>query len=345
MAAFFSYKTYNEVKNKAEAKKLHDAAAAQAQEYLQSKYGFDAPMSDESEYPLRQKWLLEESVYEFSSEYDGRKFTVWVNPSDGDNIRCKDSYQFDDMCAKFKDMIEAEFPKSYISDLWLGDNDEWKTGNSLYGGFSDYYDGTNFVEMIKKNGKGSITVCVAESSLEDSLNKFTEYKYAVPYITEHIDNLSGEKKKLAIDLKDCGEFKYAYLPVEIRGFPESEETSPPTKMDLGLFNMGFVWGGSDYNSAYDEREYIDTPVSDPWGFETRYGDVMVYYPLEKLKGHNIDDLGFAWRSYSGQTNNRNIEKLTVFGDYAVLRLAFGDTRFMIVDMSGKDEYIPGWMKK
>ncbi len=382
MAAFFSYKTYNEVKNKAEAKKLHDAAAAQAQEYLQSKYGFDAPMSDESEYPLRQKWLLEESVYEFSSEYDGRKFTVWVNTSDGDNIRCKDSYQFDDMCAEFKDMIEAEFSESFISDLWLGDNDEWKTGNALYGGFSDYYDGTNLVEMIKKNGKGSISVCVAESSLEDSdidqrlselnftysltafdtaehldefqkfcesgqsyLNEFTEYKYAVPYITEHIDNLSGEKKKLAIDLKDCGAFKYAYLPVEIRGFPESEETSPPTKMDLGLFNMGFVWGGSDYNSAYDEREYIDTPVSDPWGFETRYGDVMVYYPLEKLKGNNIDDLRFAWRSYGGFANDRNIEKLTVFGDYAVLRLEFGDTRFMIVDMSGKDEYIPGWMKK
>jgi transposase len=68
----------------------------------------------------------------------------------------KDSYQFDDMCAKFNDMIEAEFPKSYISDLWLGDDDEWKTGNSLYGGFSDYYDGTNFVEMIKKNGKSFI---------------------------------------------------------------------------------------------------------------------------------------------------------------------------------------------
>ena len=382
MAAFYSYKTYNEVKNKAEAKKLHDAAAAQAQEYLQSKYGFDAPMSDESEYPLRQKWLLEESVYEFSSEYDGRKFTVWVNTSDGDNIRCKDSYQFDDMYSDIKDMIVAEFPESFISDLWLGDNDEWETYISLKGGFSDYYDGTNLDEMMKKSGKGVIEVCVAESSLEDSelekklselnikycltafdtaehldefqkfcesgqsyLHEFTEYKYAVPYITEHIDNYSGERKTLAIDLKDCGEFKYVYLPVENTGFPESEETSPPTKMDLGLFNRGFVWKGSEYNSAYDEREYIDTPVSDPWGFETRYGDVMVYYPLEKLKGNNIDDLRFAWRSYGGFANDRDIEKFKVFGDYAVLRLEFGDTRFMIVDMSGKDEYIPGWMNK
>ncbi len=378
VAAFFSYKIYNKV----EAKKKHDAAAVLAQEYLQSKYGFDAEMTDDSEYPMRQGLLLKKSIYEFSSEHDGRKFTVWVNTSDGDNVRCKDSYQFDDMYSDIKDMIGAEFPESFISYLWLGDNDEWETCISLKGGFSDYYDGTNLYEMMKKSGKGSIEVCVAESSLEDSelekklselnfsycltafdtaehldefqksfvsnktyFNDFLKYQYAVPYITGHIDNYSGERKTLAIDLKDCGEFKYVYLPVENTGFPESEETSPPTKMDLGLFNMGFVWGGSDYNSAYDEREYIDTPVSDPWGFETRYGDVMVYYPLEKLKGHNIDDLRFAWRSYGGFANDRNIEKFKVFGDYAVLRLELPSTRFMIVDMSGKDEYIPGWKDK
>ena len=234
VVALCSYKIYNIV----EARKLHDAAAAQAQEYLHSKYGFDASMSDESEYPMRQKWLLEKSVYEFSSEYDGRKFTVWVNTSDGDDIRCKDSYQFDDMYSEFKDMIDAEFPESFISDFRLGDDDEWETGNALYGGFSDFYDGTNLVEMIKKNGKGSISVCVAESSLEDSdidqrlselnfkycltafdtaehldefqkfsgsgqkyFGEFKEYQYAVPYITEHIDNYSGEKKKLAINLR------------------------------------------------------------------------------------------------------------------------------------------------
>ena len=72
---------------------------------------------------------------------------------------------------------------------------------------------------------------------------------------------------------------------------------------------------------------------------------MVYYPLEKLKGHNIDDLSVAWYSQSSCANNRNIEKFTVFGDYAVLRLELPSTRFRIVDMSGKDEYIPGWMNK
>lgn len=367
---------------KIEARKLHSDAVTAAQNYLKSKYGFNAAMSDETEYPARQKWLLKHSVYEFTSEYNEKTFYVWVNKSSDNDIRCKDSYQFDDIYSDIKNRLENEFPISFISNFWLGDNDEWQTGIALYGGFSDYYDGTNLNEIIMKNGKGTIKMCIAEDSFENSdidkklsdlnftycltafdtaehLNEFKDfcgsgtssfsdfikYEYAAPYITEHIDNLSGEKTKLNIDLKYSGDFMYAYLPVENWNFPASENLDPPSKLDTNYFIDLFEFKGSKHEKAYDEREYVDTPVSEPWQFNCRYGDVMIYYPLDKLSEYDVEELGGAWYSHSGFSSNRNIEKLVVFGDYAVLRLQLGNMDFMLVDMSGKSEYTPGWAKK
>lgn len=368
---------------KIEAKKLHDAAVTQAQDYLHSKYGFSASISDETEYPRRQQWLLKYGIYEFTSEYNGKTFSVWVNNNSENGILYKDSYQFDEMYSDIKNRLEDEFPVSFISDFWLGDNDEWDTGISLYGGFSDYYDGTNLNEIIMKSGKGNITMCVAEASFESSdidkklsnlnfiycltafdsakhldefekfigtettaFNDYTKYKYAAPYITEHIDNLSGKKTKLNIDIKHSDDFMYAYLPVENRNFPTSGNINPPSKIDINYFIGRFEFKGSEYTKAYDEREYVNTPVSEPWQFRHRYGDVMIYYPLDKLSGYDIEELGGAWSSEgSGFVSNRNIESLVVFGDYAVLRLQFSNMDFMLVDMSGKGKYTPGWAEK
>ena len=372
----------SQIHEKTEAKKLHDDAVTAAQGYLQSKYGFSASISDETEYPARQRLLLKYGIYEFTSEYNEKTFSVWVNKNKENGILCKDSYQLDDMYSDIKNRLEDEFPVSFISDFWLGDTDEWETGLFLHGGFSDYYDGTNLNEIITKSGKGHIDMCVAEASFEDSdidkklsdlnftycltafdsaehLDEFkkfigtektafydyTQYKYAAPYITEHIDNLSGEKTKLNIDIKHSDDFMYAYLPVENRNFLASENIEPPSKLDANYFIDLFEFKGSKLTKAYDEREYVDTPVSEPWQFNCRFGDIMIYYPLDKLSEYDVEDLGGAWRSQSSIHNNRDIEKLVIFGDYAVLRLQFTNMDFMLVDMSGKDTYTPGWAEK
>ena len=366
-----------ELHDNIEKQKLHDAAAVSAQEYLQSKYGFTSTMSDETEYPMRQEGLLEKNVYEFSSEYNGRNFYVWVNKSDDNNIRYKDSYQFDDIYSDIESELKSEFPESFISYFWIGDNNEWDTNFSLYGGFAEYYNGDNLDELMK-NGRGSVTMCIADATLEntaitqklsdlnfsycltvfdntehlDEFEKFSEkkssvisyiwYEYAAPYITEHKDNFGGEEHKLNIDIKQCGEFSYAYL--SNMDFPFSESIKPPEKVDTNTFINHFRYENSDVKKSYDEREYVDAPVSEAWKFEGGSEDVIIYYPLDKLGNHNIDDIGGAWFLYGGESNNRNIDNILVFGDYAVMHLGFGTREFMLVDTSGKDQYIPQWAK-
>lgn len=369
---------YN-IYSKQKAEKLHDEAVTVAQNYLKNKYGFDVDLSDDSEYPMRQNALLKQDIYEFSAKYNNKDFCVWVNKKSEDNVCCKDSFQLDEISSGIENLVKEYFPLSFLSYCWIGDTGDWGKYTDLYGGFADYYDGTNLKEIMDKN-YGQIKVCVCDDTIENPeiyqklsdlnikysftnfdskahLNEFKEfnsdfqsdyeylsYKYAIPYITEHIDNLSGTEKKLDVKLDHNGEFYYSYLPVENRGFPASESIDPPAKTDIEYFNGLFEFKGSEISEPYDEREYIDTPVSDPWQFNCRYGDVMVYYPLDKLNKYNIDDLGYAWYSHGGFSNNRNIDKLTVFGDYAVLRLQYADIKFMLVDMSGKDEYVPGWDK-
>ena len=224
-----------EFHEKKEKQKLHDSAAVAAQEYLQSKYGFTSAMSDETGFPERQKVLLRDNIYEFSSEYGGKDFYVWVNKNDDSSIRCKDSYQHDEICSDIEKELKKEFPVSFISYFWIGDNDEWQTDISLHGGFSDYYTGDNLDELMK-NGRASLTMCIADASIEntnvtqklsdlnfrycltvfdtaehlDEFEKFSgksifassymDYQYAAPYFTEHRDNSGDEEHRLSIDI-------------------------------------------------------------------------------------------------------------------------------------------------
>ena len=368
---------------KRKVEKLHDNVVTAGQAYLQTKYGFTTDLTDETEYPARQRILLGEGIYEFSAEYNGRKFYVWVNSNTDDTDKCKDSYQYEDMFSEIKNRLYAEFPTSFIHYFWIGDDDEWETSHLLNGGFSEYYDGSNLDDILKKSGMGNIKFCVANASFKDSdipqmlsdlnfsycltafdnaehLNEFqklvedtgtqlsteyTLYKYAYPYITENINNLHGEVSTPQIVLHDAEDFVYSYLPIENSGFPVAADIAPPTALETKAFTELFYYAGSKTSEGYDERQYVDTPVSVPHYFECGYGDVMIYYPLEKLKKYRIEDISYAWYSRGGFSNNRNIEKPVVFGDYAVLRLQYGEMYFMLVNMSGKGEYTPGWAVK
>ena len=123
---------------KRKVEKLHDNAVTAGQAYLQTKYGFTTDLTDETEYPARQRILLGEGIYEFSAEYNGRKFYVWVNSNTDDTDKCKDSYQYEEMFSEIKNRLYAEFPTSFIHYFWIGDDDEWETSHLLNGGFSEY---------------------------------------------------------------------------------------------------------------------------------------------------------------------------------------------------------------
>lgn len=381
-AVLLSVKGYGMIK---ERQRYNEAVKA-AQDHLQSKYGFSSDMSDDTQYPVRQKSLKDKNIYEFSSEHNGKSFSVFVNLDDESNIRCKDSYQLDEMYNEIKGRLEAEFPDSYIANCWLGDNDEWQTGHHLYGAFYDLYDGSNLDEIMKNSGLGQIEMCVTDTSLEGSdiyskleelnitycftafdtkehleefenLNgkgkkvifdytDYADYEYAAPYITEHIDNINGEKVSRSFCVERADEFMYTYASKNSPSdFPASEYIKSPSVIETKYFTSHFKYNGSEYKEAYDEREYVDTPLTKAWQFHNGFDDLLLYFPLDKLNGHDIEDLGCAWHSNGGFANDRNIEKLVVFGDYAVARLEMNSLEVMLVDIKGKGEYIPSWAKQ
>ena len=68
--------------------------------------------------------------------------------------------------------------------------------------------------------------------------------------------------------------------------------------------------------------------------------MWIYYPLEKLDGYDIEKVGLAWFSAGGMSDNHNIEKARVCGDYAVFNMPYGEDYFRLVYSENLAEYEP-----
>ena len=138
-------------------------------------------------------------------------------------------------------------------------------------------------------------------------------------------------------MQKTNEFEYAYFPVEWRTFSMNCRDVQAVPLDYDQLSKSFGY--------YDEQYCLSKPVSRQYSFDSSYGDVWIYYSLEKLKDYDLDKIGVAWYSCGGSLNNRDISRAEICGDYALFHLPFGEDYFMLVDNSGQEEYIPGWKKE
>ncbi len=364
LVLFFGYKIITRIKEENEYKAQLAMATENAVRYVRGKYGFEPEFIDETESVFDREEL---GIMFLNFQYNGKEFMV-ISDCLNDNTVCADTYQYEEVMQAVTDKILSEYPNGKAVSGIVGNNNTplFQAYGSFvsFRGFETYYDGSNLDEILT-NCRGEVEMVFADTVFSDMdildwlternidveftsfdteehleqfeaassmVSSYSRYKMLAPYITDHLEIKDGEKQGLNISFQSCGDFIYSYFGYSEKGFPVSQENTveehPPEAI-----TQHFEW--------YNEGEYVSKPITNVYDFD--YGwNTYVYYPLEKLKDHDIENIGAAWYSGGGQVNNRGIEKPYVCGDYAVFYLPVGADTFMLVDMSGYDEYIPDW---
>ena len=369
LVLFCGYKIMLTIKEKNEYKAQLAMATENAVRYIRGKYGFEPEFIDETEFSFDREEL---GIMYLNFQYNGKKFRV-VSDCLKDNTVCIDNYQYEEVKQALTDKILSECPNGKAVNVDVACSsplfqafDYFQTSVYFYG-FETYYDGSNLDEILT-DCTGKVEMIFADTDFSDMgiadwlaernidfeftsfdteerlkgfgsnpsswFSSYYRYKMLAPYITDHLEIKDGEKQGLNISFQSCGDFIYSYFPTKNNGFPVSSEATAEERHPEAI---------AQHFKRYDEGEYVSKPITNAYVFDHGY-DIYIYYPLEKLKDYDIENIGVAWYSDGGQVNNRNIEKLSVWGDYAVFYLPVGADTFMLVDTSGYDEYIPGWAK-
>lgn len=358
------YKVFTILKEKHDTKVMYDFAYSNAQRNIRDKYGFDFELYESDWDKNANPDCAKLGCMWFTAKHDGREFQVISSCLAEDPVSL-DDYQYDEIKSALLDEVSKELPGGKYVDCEIAQRSPWDTFFG-FSAFNTFYDGNNLDEVLG-NVFGNISAVFADTefsnvpiadrlqalnidfeltsfdteehleefcqkSSESYIDEYYRFKLFAPYITDHYEIKDGEVKRLDIKFQECGDFMYARFS-DHWDFPVSEETE--------VKEQYFVSQNFEY---YGEGEYVSKPITGEYYFGS--WNVYIYYPLEALKDYDLENIGVAWYSHSGQTNNRNIEKrITVCGDYAVFSLPFGQISFMLVDTSDYEEYVPGWVNK
>lgn len=367
LVLFCGYKIIMRIKEENEYKAQLATATENAVRYIRNKYGFEPEFIEEVENIFYREKI---GIMHLNFQYNGKKFMV-VSDCINDNTVCVDNYQYEEVKQALTDKILSECPNGKAVNVDVSYNTPlfhrfayYQTSVYFYG-FETYYDGSNLDEILT-DCRGKVEMVFADTDLSDmditdwlternidveftsfdteehleqfeaasAGSSYSGYKMFAPYITDNLEIKDGKKCGLNISFQSCGDFIYSYFPISEKGFPVSSEATAEERHPEAV---------AQHYKRYDEGEYVSKPITNAYVFNRGY-DIYIYYPLEKLKDYDIENIGVAWYSGGGQVNNRGIEKLSVCGDYAVFYLPVGADTFMLVDTSGYDEYIPGWAK-
>ncbi len=365
------YKVFTFFKEKHDLEIMYEQAYSNARRNILDKYGFDAEFYESEALKNYNPTTAKYGYMQLKAKYKDKEFSV-LSDCTKESPVILDSYQYDEIKSALTSKISEELQGGEVIGFSLAERSPWDDSFFGYYGFQTFYDGNN-LEKVLENCFGSINMVFAdtdfsnvqiadklqaldidveltsfdtEERLKDFRKVYTEafldsyisFKQFAPYITDHFEIKDGEKRRLDIKFQSCGDFMYAYFPVENRDFPISCDI--PVRENDGKPSVV-----SQIYSQYGETEYVDKPLTSEFYFDTGYGDIYIYCPLDALKDYDLENIGAAWFSDGGMSNNRNIEKLAVYGDYAVFCLPFGETYCVLVDTSDFDQYIPDYMAR
>ncbi|MGN0684169.1 MAG: hypothetical protein ACI4JY_10880 [Oscillospiraceae bacterium] len=340
-------------------------AKTEAERYISEKYGFEADSIEPDDVKYVSFVDGDNFLLAFKAAKDGKEFYIFTENSE-DKTVCYDNYQWEEISAAAEKYISDNFPNGHITYLQFACED------FFFNTFMDrdrYFDGENAAAFLEKCRGHIIMMCYdtefsqseiesiipigginieftsfdTKAHLDEYFNSLTERysslyyskeleKYA-PYITDYIKTDKNEVSGYDITILENDEFRYAYFPVEPRKLvTRADITAEPVEKSKV----------TEIFTKYGEENSLGKPLSKEYFFDSIYGDVWVYYPLEKLNGYDIENVGLAWFSAGGMSNNHNIEKAQICGDYAVFNMPFGEDYFMLVVTSELGEYVPNY---
>lgn len=364
LAAFLGVKYYEHHKHDKEIA----FAKTEAENHLAEKYGIEDISLEQLNSFMNYFGDKNDYSVAFSANCGGEEFRIVFFKENG-KAECFDNYQKEEISSALEKYFCEEFPKGSVVSL------HFNSKGIPYSGYTHkdvFFDGENISEILEKcNGdlemafydtefsqsdiekvipKNSFRVEFAsfdtKEHCEECLNDVKECepyyyyfykeleKYA-PYITDYIKTDNSGVSGYDITILENDEFQYAYFPVEPRKLvTRTDITAEPVEKSKV----------ADIFTRYGEENYLGEQLSGEYYFDSIYGDVWVYYPLEKLDGYDIENVGLAWFSSGGMSNNHNIEKAQICGDYAVFNMPFGEDYFMLVYTENLAEYAPNYGK-
>lgn len=168
------------------------------------------------------------------------------------------------------------------------------------------------------------------------------YRIYAPYIIKSFTYYSEEKggeKTIGYELQSFDDFKYGYFPTHLDNYTGSKSVGISYEKPGEMVN----W----LTKYFNEGDAVSKPLSKEYILENGYGEVLVYYPLEKFEGMDINKIGLMWCAMrSGVLNNRDMVRAEICGDYAVFLISApgDDMSFMLVDLDGQEDYVPEYKR-
>lgn len=339
-------------------------AKAEAEDHIAEKYGFEDIILEWDEvYP---SFFTDNNNFStaFSANCGGEEFGIIFYRENG-KAECFDNYQQEEMRAALEKYFCENFPNGSIVSMYF----KGKGVPYSYSGFmykDVFFDGENITEILSKcQGKLEMAFYDTEFSQSDiekiipkdsrldaefvsfdtkelcdecvsdakEQRQYTHFyfvleKYA-PHLTDYIYIENEGANGFNVDIMENDEFLYAYFP--------TESTKLASRTDITAEPVG-TSKVTEIFTRYGEENYLGEQLSSEYYFDSIYGDVWIYYPLEKLGDYDIEKVGLAWFSAGGMSDNHNIEKARVCGDYAVFNMPFGEDYFRLVYSENLDEY-------
>lgn len=358
-------KVYDYIRQKVKT----DSAAAEAEMYISDKYGFVPESVEVSEDPYLPHFESDFSFASFKASDGIRSFTINYQESDGE-LFCRDDYQREEIYSAAEKYITEGFENGSIYYMYLGCESPF-TGD-VYLDLMDkdaVFDGGNITDILEKSkgrlgmvfyGTGfsqseisevlpadNIDIEFASFDTKEHMDEFyngriknnkhyyrhfyEELEKYAPHVTDYLKIDSDGVTGFDVTVQKNDEFRYAYFPVEPNAFVTSKKITARLSGEHRL---------AEIFANHGEEVWLNDPVSKEYYFDSAYGDVWIYYPLERLEGYDIENVGLAWYSGGGMSNNRNIERAQICGDYAVFNMPFGRDTFMLVNSNSLEEYVP-----
>ncbi|MDO5559883.1 MAG: hypothetical protein Q4F95_09840 [Oscillospiraceae bacterium] len=347
---------------------LISQASENAERYIKEKYGFDAKMIGRSSDKYHIRFNDYCPYIEFEMKYKDKKFYVVTDTTPGTSYY-EDDYQYDEILAAAENYLFQNLSDYAVIDMFIRSPDSClkylMNKDIIYNGsniidvlnkcsvsiemvMSDQYSDLSDLDIIDKLSSGDYTIQLTSFDTKAHMNEFikstgkvayyyrNEWRYEkyAPYITDYYyDDGEQAVEQLDISFQKTDDFEYAYFPEEENAY---SKTSNNIKIQLSVFKII----KTSFNQ-YGEAGWLSKPITNEYTLDGAYGDVWIYYPLEKLKDYDIENVGLAWYSFGGESNNRDIIGAKICGDYAVFGLPDREICFKFVDNSGQDKYVPG----
>ncbi|MBR0529551.1 MAG: hypothetical protein IJJ76_07300 [Ruminococcus sp.] len=374
LSGYYGYKAYKQYKFNKQWQSQNEIAEANALEYVRDKYAIDAKVvsfrNDVYKDESNGDYWITKLYNTVTLESDGHKFNVIVKwkerSSDG-----YDNYYTDEVEELLKQQLSeschGEPVYTNISEYSELDNNNDMWGYIDRGGVyltkDEHFDGSD-LKGVLKDCNLSVDALAVDTVFDDCelFDMFAQIDAdAVFYSFDTMEHLEAAREVPGmINGNDIGLMKYAPYITDYRSIHDGKNVhrdfGVKTKDDM-LF-MAFPDGNSEsdtytydkviigdrdtINSYYDHNklsEYLSSPITDGYIVNEEYKwevIVCVYYPLEKLKDHDIEDVGLAWAE---STTRYAIIPPDIVDDYAVFFLNPGEA-FKLVDTKGLEPLTP-----